>query len=135
MNSKITLRCSSKPHKDTAMHIDTYIDTWTERMELQDPGSRGHAARTAIYALALGQKLGLCSEQLAQLRWGMLLHDVGKLGVDDAIIRHPGRLSAAEWAEVIKHPRIGAAWLADQPELGMGINCVAFHHERWDGDG
>ena len=117
------------------MHIDTYIDTWAERMELQDPGSRGHAARTAIYALALGQKLGLSSDQLAQLRWGMLLHDVGKLGVDNAIIRHPGKLTIDERMKVMQHPRLGAAWLEEQPELTQALSCVAFHHERWDGDG
>src|SRR5262245_51295745 len=117
------------------MHIDTYIDTWIERMELQDPGSRGHAARTAIYALALGQKLGLSSDQLTQLRWGMLLHDIGKLGVDDAIIRHPGRLTNEERMQVMRHPSLGAAWLEDQLQLPLARLCVAFHHERWDGSG
>ncbi len=54
------------------MH-DTTINDWLDRLELQDPGSRGHAERVAIYALALGQKLGLSSDELQQLRWGMLL--------------------------------------------------------------
>ena len=115
--------------------IDVYIDCWLLRMEQQDPSSRGHAARSAIYALALGQKLGLASEHLTQLRWGMLLHDVGKVGVDDAIIRHPGALSIEERMQVMRHPTLGAAWLADQERLGKAIECVEFHHERWDGDG
>ena len=115
--------------------IDSYIDTWLLRMEQQDPSSRGHAARSAIYALALGQKLGLTSAQLTELRWGMLLHDVGKLGVDTAIIRHPGKLSVEERLQVMQHPALGATWLADQERVGKALECVEFHHERWDGEG
>ncbi len=117
------------------LNVDTFIDTWMARMERQDPSSRGHAARSAIYALALGQKIGLTSAQLVQLRWGMLLHDIGKVAVDDRIIRHPGTLSIDERMAVMRHPATGADWLNDYPELDLARTCVAFHHERWDGQG
>src|SRR6266496_6260917 len=80
---------------------DTLINDWLDRVENQQPGQRAHAERVSIYALALGQKLGLSSGDLQSLRWGMLLHDIGKLGVPDAIIRHPGKLSAKEWGHVM----------------------------------
>ena len=78
--------------------IDAYIDTWIHRMEQQDPSSRGHAARTAIYALALGQKLGLSSEQLDY----MYLYVENQLAINPAADRRKleqkGRGLAAKWA-------------------------------------
>jgi HD-GYP domain-containing protein (c-di-GMP phosphodiesterase class II) len=114
---------------------DTLINDWLERVEQQQPGQRGHAERVAIYALALGQKLGLSSDDLQSLRWGMLLHDIGKLGVPDAIIRHPGKLSAKEWGQVMQHPTYGDNFLGDQDDTALLRSAVRCHHERWDGDG
>ena len=114
---------------------DTLINDWLSRVERQQPGSRAHAERVAIYALALGQKLGLSSDSLQSLRWGMLLHDIGKLGVSDAIIRHPGKLSAKEWGHVMQHPTLGDNFLGDTAETELLRTAVRCHHERFDGDG
>ncbi|KPV54287.1 hypothetical protein SE17_04705 [Kouleothrix aurantiaca] len=116
------------------MH-DTFINDHLERLEQQDPGSRDHAQRVAIYGMALGQKLGLSSEDLQQLRWGLLLHDVGKLGVPDGIIRFPGKLTAKEWAAVMQHPAYGDQMLAEVEGAGLLRTAVRHHHERYDGDG
>jgi len=116
------------------MH-DTTINDWLDRLELQDPGSRGHAERVAIYALALGQKLGLSSDELQQLRWGMLLHDIGKLSVPDSILRFPGKLNAKEWGMIMQHPTEGDAMLADVEDTELLRTIVRCHHERYDGDG
>ena len=114
---------------------DTLINDWLDRVENQQPGQRAHAERVSIYALALGQKLGLSSGDLQSLRWGMLLHDIGKLGVPDSIIRHPGKLSAKEWGAVMQHPTYGDTFLGDQDETALLRTAVRCHHERWDGDG
>jgi len=119
------------------MHMlrDTSINAWLDRLEQQAPGSRDHAERSAIYALALGQKLGLSSEDLQTLRWGMLLHDIGKLSVPDSIIRFPGKLSAKEWAYLLHHPTDGDIMLADVEGAEQLRTVVRCHHERYDGDG
>jgi HD-GYP domain-containing protein (c-di-GMP phosphodiesterase class II) len=114
---------------------DALINDWLDRVERQQYGQRAHAERVAIYGMALGQKLGLSSESLHHLRWGLLLHDIGKLGVPDSIIRHPGKLSAKEWAHVMQHPTFGDTFLGDVAGTELLRTAVLYHHERWDGDG
>ena len=72
---------------------DTLINDWLDRVERQQHGQRAHAERVAVYSMALGQRLGLSSESLQNLRWGLLLHDIGKLGVPENILSKPGKLT------------------------------------------
>jgi HD-GYP domain-containing protein (c-di-GMP phosphodiesterase class II) len=114
---------------------DTLINDWLDRVERQQHGQRAHAERVAVYGMALGQRLGLSSDSLQQLRWGLLLHDIGKLGVPDSIIRHPGKLNAKEWGHVMQHPTFGDTFLGDVAGTELLRTAVLYHHERWDGDG
>ena len=114
---------------------DTLINDWLDRVERQQHGQRAHAERVAVYSMALGQRLGLSSESLQNLRWGLLLHDIGKLGVPDSIIRHPGKLNAKEWGHVMQHPTFGDTFLGDVAGTELLRTAVLYHHERWDGDG
>jgi len=114
---------------------DTLINDWLDRVERQQHGQRAHAERVAVYGMALGQRLGLSSDSLQQLRWGLLLHDIGKLGVPDSIIRHPGKLNANEWGHVMQHPTFGDTFLGDVAGTELLRTAVRCHHERWDGDG
>ena len=90
--------------------------------------------KTAL-ARAIARQMGWNEEQLSSLEIGGLLHDVGKIGVADAILRKPGPLSAAEYAEMKTHPEVGRRMLQGISYLESAIPGVLCHHERYDGQG
>ncbi|MEE2903612.1 MAG: HD domain-containing phosphohydrolase [Myxococcota bacterium] len=94
-----------------------------------------HSQRVVKYSLAIGQKLGLSTEELEQLARGALLHDIGKIGVPDSILLKPGPLTDDEWVEMKKHPEIGARILSDIEFLQDASEIVMTHQEQWNGDG
>ncbi len=94
-----------------------------------------HSERVARLAHSVGRRLGLPPDDLHALERAAALHDVGKLRVPDAILSKPGRLDAAEWAIVARHPGWGAAMLSELLEQGDGLDAVRSHHERFDGRG
>ncbi len=104
-------------------------------IELKDGYTEEHCDRLAEMALAIGKRLGLTEERLEQLRYGALLHDVGKLGIADDILGKPGRLTPLEWAEMRKHPTIGKEIVEKIDSLGSVARIVEEHHERIDGKG
>jgi len=99
-------------------------------------GTAEHSVRVAGLARRIGEVLGLDDDDLEALSWSGVLHDVGKLGVDEAILSKPGPLTDAEWFEVKRHPRIGSDLLllmsARLAPIAAGVQS---HHERWDGAG
>lgn len=101
-----------------------------------DRSTGEHAYRLMKLVEATARKLGHSEEQMHLVRLGALLHDIGKIGVPDAILRKPGKLSDEEWVEMRKHPEIGRQIL-DQVGGAFSYisNIVAAHHERWDGFG
>lgn len=104
-------------------------------VETRDPYTGGHAARVSMYALALARTLGWDEQQLDEARLGGLLHDIGKLGVDDAVLRKPGKLEDLEWEQMRRHPDVGAQILGRAPFLARAVVYAHRHHERWDGFG
>jgi HD-GYP domain-containing protein (c-di-GMP phosphodiesterase class II) len=86
-------------------------------------------------AVEVGRRLECDDVRLALLRLGGALHDVGKLGVRDEVLRKPGPLTRRELREVRAHPEIGARMIAHDPELRPALPIVLYHHERWDGEG
>ncbi|MGH7442488.1 MAG: HD domain-containing phosphohydrolase [bacterium] len=104
-------------------------------LDVRDNETAGHSLRVTRYSLAIGERMRLKPELLEQLRQGALLHDIGKIGVPDAILRKPGRLTADEWKEMRKHPTIGRTFLEDIVFLRPATDVVYSHHERWDGTG
>lgn len=107
----------------------------SEAIEARDPYARGHAARVARMARAIGVRLGLDEGRLAALRLGGVLHDIGKVAVPEAVLTKPGALTEAELAEVRRHPQEGARLLELDEELRPALPGVLYHHERWDGGG
>lgn len=85
--------------------------------------------------VALGERLGVDEAGLIALRWGALLHDIGKIGVPDRILNKPGPLDDDEWEVMRAHPGIARELLAPIAFLGDAIDVPAHHHERWDGRG
>ncbi len=104
-------------------------------VDAKDTYTGYHSARLAELALAVGKRLGIKDGFLEDLRWGAMLHDIGKIGVPDEILRKPARLTEEEWAIVRRHPVIGEQILAPVPKLAVAAGIVRHHHERYDGRG
>ena len=104
-------------------------------LRLRDLATFAHSRRTARLSLLLGRELELTSAELTTLFLGALLHDVGKIGVPDAVLHKPDRLTEEEWATMRRHPEDGKALLADLDFLDGAALAVVQHHEKWDGTG
>ena len=104
-------------------------------IEARDPHTQGHCQRLAQYATALGTRLGLDDEQLVALHHGAFLHDVGKVGIPDAVLLKPGRLTPSEYALMQQHTVIGYTLCGELRSLEDVRPIVRHHHERPDGSG
>ncbi|MBN9390187.1 MAG: HD-GYP domain-containing protein [Chloroflexi bacterium] len=107
----------------------------TELVEARDPYTFGHSMRVGGYCRAISKELGLSDELVEQIALSGTVHDLGKIGVSDNVLRKPGALTAEEWVEMKKHPETGAKILAKYSFYEDGVNDVLFHHESWDGTG
>ena len=94
-----------------------------------------HGERLARFTKAIGEKLGLKRERLDNLELLCVLHDIGKIGIDDRILNKPGKLSADEWELMKKHTEIGYRIAKSSPEFEHIADFILCHHERWDGTG
>jgi putative nucleotidyltransferase with HDIG domain len=115
-------------------YLDT-IRSLAAAVDAKDPYTRGHAARVASLAVEIGRELGLAAEALQALEYGGILHDIGKIGIPDAILAKAGSLVPEEMALVRAHPRIGAEIVAGVAFLAEAVPAIRSHHERWDGSG
>jgi putative nucleotidyltransferase with HDIG domain len=115
-------------------YLDT-IRSLAAAVDAKDPYTRGHAERVATLAVALGRELGLAPDALRALEYGGILHDIGKIGIPDAILAKAGALAPDEMALVKAHPRIGAEIVAGVEFLAQALPAIRSHHERWDGAG
>ncbi len=111
------------------------VNVLAQAVELRDDYTGNHTQRVTRYATMLGEKLELADDQLEWIKIGGPLHDIGKIGIDDAILRKPGRLTAEEYAVMQTHTTKGAEILSSIPEMEPIIPIVRNHHERWDGTG
>jgi response regulator RpfG family c-di-GMP phosphodiesterase len=104
-------------------------------LETRDAETHGHSERVVAFSLRLGREIGIGEEQLTALEFGSLLHDIGKIGVPDAILRKPAALTDDEWVRMREHPLHGQKILCDIEFLEGASRVVAQHHEKWDGSG
>jgi response regulator RpfG family c-di-GMP phosphodiesterase len=104
-------------------------------LETRDAETHGHSERVVTFSLRLGRELGLDEDQMRSLEFGSLLHDIGKIGVPDAILRKPAKLTEAEWVKMREHPLHGQAILRGIEFLEGAARVVGQHHEKWDGSG
>jgi putative nucleotidyltransferase with HDIG domain len=111
------------------------ITVLAQSVELRDPYTGNHTQRVTEFSLLLGQQLDLSVEDQHLIRIGTPLHDIGKIGIDDAILRKPGRLTSGEFEIMKTHTTKGAKILEQVPDLAPVIPIVRSHHERWDGQG
>jgi putative nucleotidyltransferase with HDIG domain len=106
-----------------------------QAIESHDPSIEGHSARVSSLAEVIARRLGWKSTGLSALHLGGLLHDVGKLNLDEAVLRKPGPLDDREYGEIRRHPVAGARLVRSYQQLRPALPCILFHHERWDGSG
>jgi putative two-component system response regulator len=112
------------------------MQSLADALEVKDPYTRGHSERVSRYSVAIGAALGLPPEALEQIELGGHLHDLGKIGVREAVLNKPGPLSPEEYAHIMTHPVVG--WRLLQPllvDMPMALRVVRSHHERLDGRG
>jgi putative nucleotidyltransferase with HDIG domain len=107
----------------------------TAALETRDSETHGHSERVVSYSLRLGREYGLNSEEMKALEFGSLLHDIGKIGVPDSILRKPAKLTEEEWVRMREHPMHGQQILRGIEFLQGASRVVAQHHEKWDGTG
>ncbi len=104
-------------------------------VEARDPYTGGHLWRVSRYAALLCERAGIGTEECARIAIGGFLHDLGKVGIPDAILRKREKLSDAEYAVIKTHPNVGARMLAGHPLAGLVLDAVLLHHETPDGRG
>lgn len=104
-------------------------------IDAKDPYTRGHSERVAAYSRAISKYLGLASDEQHRVWVGALLHDVGKIGIEDRILRKGGVLSDEEYEQMKLHPVIGAQIMSRIDQLKEMIPAIRWHHEAWDGKG
>jgi HD-GYP domain-containing protein (c-di-GMP phosphodiesterase class II) len=115
-------------------YLDT-IRSLAAAVDAKDPYTHGHSERVAALAIEIGRELRLPEGSLKALEYGGVLHDIGKIGIPDAILAKRGTLTPDEMALVRDHPAIGADIVGGIAFLKDALPCVLFHHERWDGTG
>jgi putative two-component system response regulator len=104
-------------------------------LDYRDNETQGHSFRVVEYAVQVARRVGVGEADLAWIRRGAMLHDVGKIGVPDAILRKPGKLDPDEWREMRKHPEMGYRMLRHIAYFEPALDIVLCHQERWDGSG
>jgi putative nucleotidyltransferase with HDIG domain len=116
---------------------DQMLSTLIAALNMHDGGTADHSARVASLVVDLAKEAGYAADspELEEVRRGALLHDIGKLGVDTAILQNPGSLSDDEWQAMETHPALGYLMLKEIPPLLGTVEMVYASHERWDGGG
>lgn len=114
---------------------DATLEGWGLALELRDEATSGHTQRAAELTVELARVLGVPECDIPDVRRGALLHDIGKMGVPDAILHKAGPLDDAEWAIMRQHPVHAREFLRRIDYLSHALDIPYFHHERWDGSG
>jgi putative nucleotidyltransferase with HDIG domain len=114
---------------------DATIEGWSRVVDLRDKETEGHAQRVAEITLELARSMEIANAELIHIRRGALLHDIGKIGVPDAILFKPGPLNDEEWAIMRKHPQYAYDILSPINYLQKAMDIPYCHHEKWDGSG
>ncbi len=124
--------------KSQSVLLQAYDDTlmgWANFLDLRDKETEGHTVRVLERTMKAAQRLGVREEDMEHLRRGVLLHDIGKVGVPDHILNKPGSLTDEEWAIMKKHPDYAYQMLSPISFLKPALDVPYCHHEKWDGSG
>lgn len=122
-----------KPRRATLYH--DLVERVVAALETKDHFTADHSLRVSDMAEQACRSLGLTDEQTEMIHMAAHVHDIGKIGVPDAVLTKPGTLNDEEWASIRQHPRIGAEILGQAAELSEIAGIVRHHHEKWNGQG
>lgn len=124
-----------RSNRDLARAYDTTLEGWSRAMDLRDKETEGHTQRVTDLTVRLARAMGLREDQVVHLRRGALLHDIGKMGVPDAILFKPDKLTAEEWTHMRRHPEYARDLLHPVEYLRPALAVPYAHHEKWNGSG
>jgi response regulator RpfG family c-di-GMP phosphodiesterase len=111
------------------------IDAMIKALEAKDFYTRGHSQRVTLYSVAIAEKLGVTGQELEDLHRASVLHDLGKIGVREAVLNKPGKLTEEEFEEIVRHPETAVRILDPIPFFRPLLPAILHHHERFDGKG
>ena len=114
---------------------DATIDGWSRALEMRDQETEGHTRRVVSLTLRLAKEMKFPTESQIHLRRGATLHDIGKMGIPDHILRKPGPLTEEEWKIMRQHPQYAYDLISPIAYLRPAMDIPCYHHERWDGSG
>jgi putative nucleotidyltransferase with HDIG domain len=121
--------------KDIANTYHNTLLALVAALDAREHETSDHSLRVVQYTSAIAAKMGIKGHELEEIARGALLHDIGKIGVPDAVLLKPGKLTPDEWVEMRKHPNIGFQMIQTIPFLATPAKIVLMHQERWDGQG
>ena len=122
-------------YRQQSEFLASVVRALTSAIDAKDPYTCGHSDRVARISVRLAKELGCESEVLHTLYMAGLLHDIGKIGINDAVLCKPGKLTDEEFEHIKQHPELGYRILADIQQLASVLPAVLHHHEQWDGGG
>jgi HD-GYP domain-containing protein (c-di-GMP phosphodiesterase class II) len=120
---------------DLTQAYDATIEGWSHALDLRDRETEGHTQRVTDLTLKLARAMEIGEPEIAHIRRGALLHDIGKMGIPDNILRKPGALNEDEWAVMRQHPQFAHEMLSPIDYLQPALDIPWCHHEKWDGSG
>ncbi|MFH1627151.1 MAG: HD domain-containing phosphohydrolase [Pseudomonadota bacterium] len=124
-----------KSNTNLLQAYDATIEGWSRALDLRDKETEGHSRRVTDMTVEIAKSLGIDDSNLLHVRRGALLHDIGKMGIPDAILLKPGPLSDEEWEIMRNHPRYAYDLLYPIEFLRPSLDIPYCHHEKWDGTG
>jgi HD-GYP domain-containing protein (c-di-GMP phosphodiesterase class II) len=122
-------------YEDLQESYESTLQALVTALDFRDNETQGHSFRVVEYAVLVAERMGVEGDELAWIRRGAILHDVGKIGIADSVLRKPGKLDADEWEEMRKHPEMGFRMLEPIRFLRPALDIVLCHQERFDGTG
>ena len=126
------LRKKQKQYHDI---VNQSLETFAHAIDAKDQNTNGHSQRVAIYSAEIAKRMGMSDEEQEQIYYMGMLHDIGKIGIPDAILKKPGKLTEEEMQIIRNHPTIGGEILKDFTAIQGISDGARYHHERYDGKG
>jgi putative nucleotidyltransferase with HDIG domain len=124
-----------RSNSELSMAYDDTLEGWASALDLRDKETQGHTRRVTDMTIELARALDIRDINLLHVRWGALLHDIGKMGIPDEVLRKPATLTDEEWKVMRQHPQYAYDMLAHISYLRPALDIPYCHHEKWDGTG